>query len=589
MNITGERCPNSGAVLMIALSKGTSKYSLNLSQPDGAMGLSWGAGPEEVAILLSTTGLLKKLDRRLIKMGIPSYFRNILQKYPGCLRREVTAVDVLCFDFNCLIYRCIRGPSMPPYPASAVSDPYEHDMWEGELLKEVVRVVREVWITAGRPKSVLLAVDGVVPMAKIRQQRVRRFKSAWLRSASASASASSWDTNAITPGTKFMEKLGTVLKGVVLGAECIVSGVDEEGEGEHKIMSWIRLGAAKCDNKGKNVVVYGLDADLILLTMLVGEECGLNMHLMREKQEFGGTRTGAEVAAVQEYQFLDVREFQRRVGPQGREEVLNYIALMSLMGNDFLPHSLTHKLADGGHDCVIAEFSLLRKNGWLVDASGNYKISVLGGIFKRWSSDEDARMLHMIMKKEEQARRGVGKGMDTSEGLPLEWAVEKALLSLGNSPELDESWREVYWENIHPYANHESRDNLCAEYLRGFQWILDYYQGRSVNMSWMFPAWIPPLWSDLFGFCERRGDFLPVIEIAEIRPLPQEQLAMVLPLESWGLVRDGKLRRLPVQMPQMWPKKFGFFSLGRKWLWECEARIPVITAGRLREEIGDAK
>ena len=538
-------------------------------------------------------------------MGIPSYFRSILQKYPGCLRKEVTATDVLCFDFNCLIYRCIRSPGMPPYPASAVSDPYEHDMWEGELLKEVVRVVREVWMNAGKPKLVLLAVDGVVPMAKIRQQRVRRFKSAWLRNASASASSdASWDTNAITPGTKFMEKLGTVLKGIVLGAECIVSGVDEEGEGEHKIMRWIRLdkGAAKgfggCkgfvkdDNKGKNLVVYGLDADLILLTMLVGEECGLNIHLMREKQEFGGARNaaGGGESTAQEYQFLDIREFQRRVGPQGREEVLNYIALMSLMGNDFLPHSLTHKLGDGGHDCVIAEFSLLRKNGWLVDASGNYKISVLGGIFRRWASDEDGRMLQMIMKKEEQARRGVGKGMDPSEGLPLEWAVEKALLcSDGHTAALDESWREVYWENIHPYANGEVKEHICAEYLRGFQWILDYYQGRSVNMSWMFPAWIPPLWSNLADFCQQRGDFLPVIDIAETRPLPQEQLAMVLPLDSWGLVRDTKLRRLPVQMPQMWPRKFGFFSLGRKWLWECEARIPVITAGRLREEIGDAK
>jgi 5'-3' exonuclease len=534
-------------------------------------------------------------------MGIPSYFRSILQKYPGCLQKLVTASDVLCFDFNCLIYRCIRSPGMPPYPASAVSDPYEHDMWEEELLKEVVRVVREVWINAGKPKLVLLAVDGVVPMAKIRQQRVRRFKSAWLRNAAASASAG-WDTNAITPGTKFMEKLGTVLKGIGLGAECIVSGVDEEGEGEHKIMRWLRLsfgkgeakGFVKDDNKGKNVVVYGLDADLILLTMLVGEECGLNIHLMREKQEFGGgSRSasgtgGASVTAAQEYQFLDIREFQRRVGPQGRVEVLNYIALMSLMGNDFLPHSLTHKLGDGGHDCVIAEFSLLQKNGWLVDASGNYKISVLGGIFRRWASDEDGRMLHMIMKKEEQALRGVAKGMDASEGLPLEWAVEKALLSSGEKA-LDESWREVYWENIYPYVNGEAKDHICAEYLRGFQWILDYYQGRPVNMSWMFPAWIPPLWSDLFGFCERRGDFLPVIEIAETRPLPQEQLAMVLPLESWGLVRDSKLRRLPVQMPQMWPRKFGFFSLGRKWLWECEARIPVITAGRLREEIGDAK
>jgi hypothetical protein len=65
-------------------------------------------------------------------------------------------------------------------------------------------------------------------------------------------------------------------------------------------------------------------------------------------------------------------------------------------------------------------------------------------------------------------------------------------------------------------------------------------------------------------------------------PRPQEQLAMVLPLESWGLIRDSGLRRLPALMPQMWPRKFGFVSLGRKWLWECEAKIPVLMVERLR-------
>jgi hypothetical protein len=57
----------------------------------------------------------------------------------------------------------------------------------------------------------------------------------------------------------------------------------------------------------------------------------------------------------------------------------------------------------------------------------------------------------------------------------------------------------------------------------------------------------------------------------------------VLPLESWGLLEDRGLRRLPVLAPQFWPEKFEFFSLGRKWLWECEARVPCLTAVRLRE------
>jgi hypothetical protein len=57
VNITGDKCPISGAVLIIALSNGTSRYSLNLSQADGARGAATAgpeaAGSEEVAILLS--------------------------------------------------------------------------------------------------------------------------------------------------------------------------------------------------------------------------------------------------------------------------------------------------------------------------------------------------------------------------------------------------------------------------------------------------------------------------------------------------------------------------------------------------------
>ena len=194
-------------------------------------------------------------------------------------------------------------------------------------------------------------------------------------------------------------------------------------------------------------------------------------------------------------------------------------------------------------------------------------------------------MLHMIQKKREQARRGVGKGMDASEGLPLEWAVENEFMTDSG---LAEEWKNTYWSSIHPSWDQGHKDYICGEYLKGFQWILDYYCGLPVNTSWMFPAWIPPLWSDLALACSSESHVGTEQMQEEIRPEPQEQLAMVLPLESWGLIRKADLRRLPALAPQMWPRKFGFFSLGRKWLWECEARIPVLTAGRLREILSSA-
>jgi 5'-3' exonuclease len=512
-------------------------------------------------------------------MGIPSYFRKIIQKYPSIVSHNVMdkKAKYLCFDFNCLIYRCIRAPSMSGLPAVTMSDADSVVAWEDALLKEVKATVKEVWGAAGKPAHVYLAVDGVVPSAKIRQQRVRRFKSAWLRSGGGSTSASSsWDSNSITPGTEFMRRLTKVLEGLCKEKGWILSSVDEPGEGEHKVMRWLKANAGANDC----CVVYGLDADLILLSMLTGEMGALDMYLLREKQEFGPAAAGQ---GPQEYTFMNLGEFKRRLGLTGYQEVLNYLALMSLMGNDFLPHSLTHKLGDDGHDCVLDELREMRRGGrWLV-VDDKIQYDVLGHVCKRWSVDEDARMEKMIRGKRQQAERGVGRGMDPSEALPLEWDVEKILVR--GDGKLHSGWRDIYWSSwIHPMAQ---RDRICSEYFFGCQWILDYYLGKEVNMFWMFPAWIPPLWSDL---AKAGVAVSSMVASASGDPIkPEEQLAMVLPLESWDLVRDSSLRRLPALAPQMWPKEFGFFSAGRKWLWECEARVPVLSAERLREILKEGK
>jgi 5'-3' exonuclease len=287
---------------------------------------------------------------------------------------------------------------------------------------------------------------------------------------------------------------------------------------------------------------------------------------------------------------MNLGEFKRRLGLTGYQEVLNYLALMSLMGNDFLPHSLTHKLGDDGHDCVLDELREMRRGGrWLV-VDDKIQYDVLGHVCKRWSVDEDVRMEKMIRGKRQQAERGVGRGMDPSEALPLEWDVEKVLVR--GDGKLHAGWRDIYWSSwIHPMAQ---RDRICSEYFFGCQWILDYYLGKEVNMFWMFPAWIPPLWSDLALQTQKQMISEDTIGSASAPPSgepikPEEQLAMVLPLESWDLVRDSSLRRLPALAPQMWPKEFGFFSAGRKWLWECEARVPVLSAERLREILKEGK
>jgi 5'-3' exonuclease len=328
--------------------------------------------------------------------------------------------------------------------------------------------------------------------------------------------------------------------------------------------------------------------------MLTGEMiANKNLWLLREKQEFGAN--ASNLSEKQEYTFMNLEEFKLRVGVKGVNEVLNYVGLMSLMGNDFLPHSLTHKLNDDGHDCVLSELrAMKRSETWLVNLEGRLQKGVLLGICQRWAAEEEVRIGITIRKKRDQAVRGVGKGMDESEGLPLQWNVEKVMFQ---GDDLKEDWRAEYWKFIHPFAD---RGALCSEYIYGLQWILDYYTGQAaIDNFWMFPSWVPPLWSDLVHRLKEEGGVdlplqviepLPLQAIEPLEPIkPTEQLAMVLPLDSWGLIKDKAMRRLPALLPQMWPSNYTFFSLGRKWLWECEARIPVLTAERVREILKEAQ
>jgi len=442
---------------------------------------------------------------------------------------------------------------MPPFPGTAATVRGEGGAWLDALWVEIRRTVKEVWATAGRPREVFLAVDGVVPMAKIRQQRVRRFKSAWLR-----RETDDWDQNAITPGTEFMEHLGVMLKEMCRqeGTGWTISGADQPGEGEHKIMARLR------ESPKGLTLVYGLDADLILLCLLTEATTGTPLWLIRETQEFEARGEG--------YTFLNLGEVRRRLNLETTESVVNYVAMMSLMGNDFLPHSLTYKLNDDGHEAVLEELKkpivALRNGRWCI-LMARFKEICAG-----WARDEQMRFVQMIQKKQQQARRGVGKGMDESEGLPLKWNVEAVFEDNG---QLRADWRDVYWGYIHDAGD---RKPLCYEYARGLQWILDYYTGRQVNQQWLFPAWIPPLWGDFACLEETNLD----IEPSNVEPIkPQEQLAMVLPVESWGLVR-GALRTAPRAAPQFWPREFEFFSFGRTWFWQCEARVPVLMVERLR-------
>jgi 5'-3' exonuclease len=521
-------------------------------------------------------------------MGIPSYFRHILKKYPclikGVGEQKPLKSDMLLVDFNCLIYGCLKSKNLPIYTPDSQKE------WEDALLHEIKSYVVTLWRVSGSPSVVFLAVDGVVPMAKIRQQRLRRFKSVWLAQKEREAgirSEHTWDSNAITPGTQFMDRLTHSLQELcnARGAGWSVSGAEKFGEGEQKVMEYIRAMDPKLI-KDKNITVYGLDADLIVLSLLHSAKNPSTLwSILRESMEFGKGASTDEFTALSIYQLLGIMFPMKLIGSTEKQlnYIYDYIAGMTLLGNDFLPHSIGFTIRDYGHDRLLKALEVLHKEGrTLTDESQQIVKKSLLYIIELLAESEEHDIKTSFRKKygmpPQPPRNEAERAMLPVQNLPLEWAEEKHMW--GNH-KLNDDWTSIYYLKETPLFGEQDIHQKCMAYFTGLQWVVNYYSGKPVSTEWVYPWTYPPLWKDLLTK-GKSLEALPLVPANAERLLqPQEQLALVLPYESWSLIRNAGLKSLPSKMPAFWPKVSTFHSLGKRWLWECSPCIPIITPKRL--------
>lgn len=346
--------------------------------------------------------------------GIPKMFRWLTDQYPDIINRQLEEglapdldVDSFYLDMNGIIHPCTHG--------NAEGEIVVLD--ETAMFKKIFLYVDRLYKMVQPGKLLYLAVDGVAPRAKMNQQRSRRFRSAKEAEQLASdliaqknannqalgkkTSDDEWlerrfDSNCITPGTDFMLKLSIALQKWVEfkmktdpfwknGANVIVSGPDVPGEGEHKVMDFLRDSREdyyKREQEGTlndsddpvhwgpnwTHVLYGLDADLIMLGLVSHEP---NFMLLREKMSvvMAGrgrnkyrkkkdmmeyTKNDFEVLELNSLRQLLAIQFRRFADDGTLKEdfelnriVDDFVFMCMLVGNDFLSH-MPHMEIDGG-------------------------------------------------------------------------------------------------------------------------------------------------------------------------------------------------------------------------------------------------
>lgn len=322
-------------------------------------------------------------------------FRWLTDQYPNILNRRlgsassIPPVDNFYLDMNGIIHPCTHGNNEVDI---TILD-------ETEMFKKIFGYVDRLYKIV-RPRKVLyLAVDGVAPRAKMNQQRSRRFRSSKEAEALAATilardgslpEEAAFDSNCITPGTDFMLKLGLAMRKWIEykqktdpiwknGCDVVVSGPDVPGEGEHKVMDYIRETKALYDadnpseshphwSPGLTHVLYGLDADLIMLGLATHEPrflllrekmsvvmAGRGRHKHRKKKDMlDYTRDDfelLEIAALREMFQIQFRKFadagRLKVDYDVRRVIDDFIFICMFVGNDFLPH-VPHLEIDNG-------------------------------------------------------------------------------------------------------------------------------------------------------------------------------------------------------------------------------------------------
>lgn len=291
------------------------------------------------------------------------------------------------------------------------------------------------------------------------------------------AAKKAFDSNSITPGTPFMDILAASLRywcAYKLNTDpawakmkIIISDASVPGEGEHKIMSFVRSQRASPDHDpNTRHVIYGLDADLIMLSLATHEPqfrvlredvffqdskartcklCGQKGHEAiackgEAKEKDGEFDEKDKEHALKPFIWLHVSVLREYLAVELdvpglpfrwdlERAIDDWIFLCCFVGNDFLPHLPALEIRENGINTLTALWKdnlpymngYVTKDGYVDLERAQFIMSGLAkqedAIFRRRKQQEDRREENAKRRRlQEKNGRGGSRNSDRAGG-----------------------------------------------------------------------------------------------------------------------------------------------------------------------------
>lgn len=507
-------------------------------------------------------------------MGVPGFFKwlNDKDNKKELIMKEIKIeIDNLYLDLNCALHpQCFKILDENPDFKSYLE-------LEEKMIKENIKYLDEI-INYVKPKKIYIAIDGVAPMGKIKQQRYRRYKSVNDKRLYDNIKRKFnrpinryWNNSAITPGTVFLNKIKEAIINYCKERKekIIFSSGNTAGEGEHKIIQEIK----KVENETH--VIYGLDADLLFLSLASEKE---NIYLLREANQFKKKVEGFNYVSINRLKKIIVEIFNRDDLDEKRV-VLDFILICFFLGNDFIPHLPSTDIYHHGMDIIIKEYIEI------LDETKKY-------IYKENKKINTTFIIHLVKKiseKEEENLKLIRKENLEKKIPNYLHGYEKEIYKIDNllfkieDPILlgEEGYRERYYEH---YGLNDKIDIMCEEYLRSISWISQYYLKECPSWRYYYPFDIAPLGEDLYQYV-LKNNIKPIINYEFKRGnslKPFQQLALVLPPGSFNLL-PKKIGDELKKEKDLYPEKYKLDLLNKSKYFKVIPLLPDFRIEKIDE------
>ena len=558
-------------------------------------------------------------------MGVPGFFAWILSKFKKKIlsKHLEERPKYLYIDANCLFHpECFK---ILEY-CSEITD---IDKLEKLMFKRILNYLDYLENVVNPTEMMFVAVDGVAPLAKIGQQRKRRFKSVIDNDMKKSIKLkhgikvnSIWSNTVITPGTIFMEKLHNKLcdhyknRSKKKNIKYIYSSYHTPGEGEHKILQHVK----KNTNVNDNIVIYGLDADLIFLAMTSYRN---NIYLLREEMQITGNSKKEDLFdpvddVAQDLLFVSISSTKEAYNEKLNSLISNnykykgiheneekdystdLIFICFLLGNDFLPHFPSIDIHKGGLesiinsyvDCVTDTQDILLERT-LSNGETCIKINTvfLTRLIEKLGSKEYVYFKETLPKAMEHSKR---KKCYVTGAYDREmWNINnmrtfevKDPIGLGIGQE--DEWKFRYYEHNFFVCEHQEIfiKDLVKIYLEGVMWVTQYYFNKCPTWTWQYPYRHAPFISDIIN-CSEMISNINNIKFDKHTNIPiMTQLLSVLPPQCNDILPNKYSQSMVNKSSpiiDLFPKNVKLDMLYTDLYWKCDPILPALDINRLIE------